>query len=116
ALWGCFKKMVIADNLAPLVEMAFNRPAERTGGELALATMFFAMQIYCDFSAYSDIAIRVARLFGFDLRRNFAFPYFSQSIGEFWRRWHISLTSWFKDYVYLPLGGNRVAPARLALN
>ncbi len=115
-LWGCFKKMVIADNLAPLVDEAFSDPSRFSGGELAMATLFFAFQIYCDFSAYSDIAIGVARLLGFELMRNFAYPYFSQSMGEFWRRWHISLTTWFKDYVYFPLGGNRVAPPRWAFN
>ncbi len=115
-LWGCFKKMVIADNLGPLVDEAFADPSRFSGGELAMATLFFAFQIYCDFSAYSDIAIGVARLLGFELMRNFAYPYFSQSMGEFWRRWHISLTTWFKDYVYFPLGGNRVSPPRWAFN
>jgi alginate O-acetyltransferase complex protein AlgI len=115
-LWGFFKKMVIADNLAPIVDGMFNRPADFTGGELAVATFFFAVQIYCDFSAYSDIAIGLARLFGFELMRNFANPYFSQSLGEFWRRWHISLTTWFRDYVYLPLGGSRVSPGRRSCN
>ena len=116
ALWGFFKKMLIADNLAPVSDKIFSAPASYTGGELCLATVFFAFQIYCDFSAYSDIASGVARLFGFELMRNFATPYFSQSLGEFWRRWHISLTTWFKDYVYLPLGGNRVSPQRRAFN
>jgi D-alanyl-lipoteichoic acid acyltransferase DltB (MBOAT superfamily) len=108
-LWGFFKKMVIADNIAPIVEGVFGDPAACTAGELALGTVLFAVQIYCDFSAYSEIASGLARLFGFELMRNFATPYFSQSLGEFWRRWHISLTSWFKDYVYLPLGGSRVS-------
>lgn len=115
-LWGFFKKMVIADNLAPVVDAAFSDPGSRSGGELALATVFFAFQIYCDFSAYSDIAIGTARLFGFELMRNFALPYFAQSPGEFWRRWHISLTTWFKDYVYVPLGGSRTPPRRRAGN
>jgi D-alanyl-lipoteichoic acid acyltransferase DltB (MBOAT superfamily) len=115
-LWGFFKKMVVADNLARAVDTMFNRPADFSGGELAVATLLFAAQIYCDFSAYSDIAIGLARLFGFELMRNFAHPYFSQSLGEFWRRWHISLTSWFKDYVYLPLGGAKVSPRRRAFN
>ncbi|HWN94430.1 MAG TPA: MBOAT family protein [Methylomirabilota bacterium] len=115
-LWGLFKKMVIADNLAPIVEAAFSNPSAYNGAELALATIFFAFQIYCDFSAYSDIAIGVAKLLGFELMRNFAYPYFSQSVGEFWRRWHISLSTWFKDYVYFPLGGNRVGQSRLIFN
>lgn len=115
-LWGFFKKMVIADNLAPVVEQVFGKPAGCTGGEFAVATVLFAVQIYCDFSGYSDIAIGLARLFGFELMRNFAFPYFAQSPAEFWRRWHISLTTWFKDYVYLPLGGRRVATGRLVFN
>jgi len=116
ALWGVFKKMVIADNLSPIVDTAFANPSAYNGAELALATVGFALQIYCDFSAYSDIAIGVARLFGFELMRNFAYPYFSQSVGEFWRRWHISLSTWFKDYVYFPLGGSRVAKPRMAMN
>ena len=115
-LWGFFKKMVVADNLAPVVDAVFLKPADMTGGELAVATVLFAVQIYCDFSAYSDIAIGLAKLFGFELMRNFANPYFSQSLGEFWRRWHISLTTWFKDYVYLPLGGSRVSKPRRVLN
>ncbi len=115
-LWGFFKKMVIADNLAPVVDQMFSSPASFSGGELAVATVCFAFQIYCDFSAYSDIAIGLARLFGFELMRNFAFPYFSQSLGEFWRRWHISLTTWFRDYVYVPLGGSRVSQNRKAFN
>jgi len=115
-LWGLFKKMVIADNLAPMVDAAFSNPTGYNGAELALATVMFAFQIYCDFSGYSDIAIGVARLLGFELMRNFAYPYFSQSIGEFWRRWHISLSSWFKDYVYFPLGGSRVPRPRMIFN
>jgi D-alanyl-lipoteichoic acid acyltransferase DltB (MBOAT superfamily) len=115
-LWGFFKKMVVADNIGPIVDEVFRQPASCSGGELAVATVLFAIQIYCDFSAYSEIAIGLARLFGFQLMRNFANPYFSQSIGEFWRRWHISLTTWFKDYVYVPLGGNRVSRSRQAFN
>ena len=115
-LWGLFKKMVIADNLAPIVEAAFSNASSYNGPELALATVFFAFQIYCDFSGYSDLAIGVAKLLGFDLMRNFAYPYFSQSVGEFWRRWHISLSTWFKDYVYFPLGGSRVSRARMVFN
>ena len=115
-LWGFFKKMVIADNLAPLVNPIFANAAGVEGGALAVATIFFAFQIYCDFSAYSDIAVGTARLFGFELMCNFALPYFAQSPGEFWRRWHISLTTWFRDYVYVPLGGGHVGPRRCAFN
>jgi len=105
-LWGFFKKIVIADNLASFVNTAYSNP-NSDGTVLAAATIFFAFQIYCDFSGYSDIAIGCARLFGFRLMRNFAFPYFSQDVAEFWRRWHISLSTWFRDYVYIPLGGSR---------
>jgi alginate O-acetyltransferase complex protein AlgI len=115
-LWGFFKKMVIADNLAPLVTLAYADPKAMSGPQLAIATVAFAFQVYCDFSAYSDIAIGTARLFGFDLMQNFAQPYFSQSMSEFWRRWHISLSTWLKDYVYIPLGGSRVAAWRKPLN
>ncbi len=106
-LWGFFKKIVIADSCAAYVNMAFNDPAAFNGSSLALAVFFFAMQIYGDFSGYSDIAIGTARLFGFDVKKNFAYPYFSRDIAEFWRRWHISLSTWFRDYVYIPLGGSR---------
>jgi alginate O-acetyltransferase complex protein AlgI len=116
ALWGFFKKMIVADNLAPIVDAAFTNPSAYNGAELALGTVCFALQIYCDFSAYSDIATGAARLLGFDLMRNFAYPYFSQSFGEFWRRWHISLSTWFKDYVYFPLGGSRVPKPRMIFN
>ena len=115
-LWGCFKKMAIADNLAVFVDQAYGDPRVFTGADLAFATLAFAFQIYCDFSGYSDIAVGTATLFGFNLRRNFAFPYFSQSVPEFWRRWHISLSTWFRDYLYLPLGGSRVSTARHAFN
>lgn len=115
-LWGLWKKMVIADNLAPLVESAFAHPEDFTGGRLALATVFFAIQIYCDFSGYSDIAIGGAKLFGIDLMRNFAHPYFSRDPGEFWRRWHISLSTWFRDYVFIPLGGNQGSRWRRGIN
>jgi D-alanyl-lipoteichoic acid acyltransferase DltB (MBOAT superfamily) len=115
-LWGLFKKLAIADRLSPLVDASYGDPAAHSGGQLALATVFFAFQIYCDFSAYSDIAIGTARLLGIDLMRNFAYPYFSQSVGEFWRRWHISLSTWFRDYLYVPLGGSRVPPLRRWLN
>ncbi len=108
-LWGFFKKVVIADNVANHVNAIFNGYSGYDGATLLLGTFFFAIQIYCDFSGYSDIAIGVARLFGFSLMRNFAFPYFSRDIAEFWRRWHISLSTWFRDYVYIPLGGSRTA-------
>ncbi len=107
-LWGFAKKMLVADNLAPIVDAAYGNPADFPGPQLAFATVAFAFQIYCDFSAYSDIAIGTAKLFGFELMRNFAYPYFSQSMAEFWRRWHISLSTWLRDYVYIPLGGSRV--------
>jgi alginate O-acetyltransferase complex protein AlgI len=111
-LWGFFKKVVIADNIADHVNVIFRSYGDQDGLILFLGAFFFAIQIYCDFSGYSDIAIGVARLFGFTLMRNFAFPYFSRDIAEFWRRWHISLSSWFRDYVYIPLGGSRVGPSR----
>ena len=106
-LWGLFKKAVIADNLAEHVEIIYKNYDLYPGPVLLLGTLYFAVQIYCDFSGYSDIAIGTARLFGFNLVRNFAYPYFSRDIGEFWRRWHISLSTWFRDYVYIPLGGSR---------
>ncbi|GAA5219827.1 MBOAT family O-acyltransferase [Membranihabitans marinus] len=106
-LWGLFKKIVIADNAAQLANEIFNNSSDYPGSTLLLGAIFFAFQIYGDFSGYSDIAIGTARLFGIDLRQNFAFPYFSRDIAEFWRRWHISLSSWFKDYLYIPLGGSR---------
>jgi alginate O-acetyltransferase complex protein AlgI len=108
-LWGFFKKVVIADRLAPIVDQTFGSPATQSGSLLILGLIFFSVQIYCDFSGYTDIAIGVSRLFGFNLTRNFATPYFSRSVGEFWRRWHISLSTWFRDYVYISLGGNRGA-------
>jgi len=106
-LWGLFKKVVIADNCAKYANMIFNNHTEYNGSTLLLGAFFFAFQIYGDFSGYSDIAIGISRLFGFDLKRNFAFPYFSRDIAEFWRRWHISLSTWFRDYLYIPLGGSR---------
>ncbi len=106
-LWGLFQKMVVADRLAILVTTVYNNPSDYKGFEIALATVFFAFQIYCDFSAYSDIARGVAEVMGFRLSLNFKSPYFSKSIKEFWRRWHITLGAWFKDYLYIPLGGNR---------
>ncbi|MGH1362028.1 MAG: MBOAT family O-acyltransferase [Calditrichia bacterium] len=115
-LWGFFKKLVIADRLAIYVNEAYNQPGEVTGAALLLATYFFAFQIYCDFSGYSDIAIGTARILGFDLMNNFRQPYFSRSISEFWGRWHISLSTWFRDYLYIPLGGNRVSKQRWYVN
>ncbi len=106
-LWGLFKKIVIADNCAEFANSIFNNYTEFSGSTLALGALFFTFQIYCDFSGYSDIALGTARLFGIDLLRNFAFPYFSRDIAEFWRRWHISLSSWFRDYLYIPLGGSK---------
>jgi alginate O-acetyltransferase complex protein AlgI len=106
-LWGLFKKIVIADNCAEYANTIFNNSADYTGSTLVLGALFFTFQIYCDFSGYSDIALGTARLFGIELLRNFAFPYFSRDIAEFWRRWHISLSSWFKDYLYIPLGGSK---------
>ena len=106
-LWGLFKKIVIADNCAEFANAIFNNAQSFQGSTLVAGAVFFAVQIYCDFSGYSDIAIGTARLFGIDLLRNFAFPYFSRDIAEFWRRWHISLSSWFRDYLYIPLGGSK---------
>jgi D-alanyl-lipoteichoic acid acyltransferase DltB (MBOAT superfamily) len=106
-LWGLFKKIVIADNCATYVNDIFANYQTQTGSTLFIGAVFFTFQIYCDFSGYSDIALGTARLFGIELLRNFAFPYFSRDIAEFWRRWHISLTTWFRDYVYIPLGGSR---------
>ena len=106
-LWGLFKKIVIADNCAEYVNLIFNNSSNYSGSTLILGALFFTFQIYGDFSGYSDIAIGTARLFGFDLMQNFAFPYFSRDIAEFWRRWHISLSTWFRDYLYIPLGGSR---------
>src|SRR5450432_1239050 len=106
-LWGLFKKIVIADNCAEYANLIFNNSADYAGSSLLMGAIFFTFQIYCDFSGYSDIAIGTARLFGIELLRNFAFPYFSRDIAEFWRRWHISLSSWFRDYLYIPLGGSK---------
>ena len=106
-LWGIFKKIVIADNCAEYANQIFNNSADYSGSTLVLGAIFFTFQIYGDFSGYSDIAIGTSRLFGFNLMRNFAFPYFSRDIAEFWRRWHISLSTWFRDYLYIPLGGSR---------
>jgi D-alanyl-lipoteichoic acid acyltransferase DltB (MBOAT superfamily) len=106
-LWGLFKKIVIADNCAEFANQIFNNSADLNGSTLVLGAIFFTFQIYGDFSGYSDIAIGTSRLFGFDLMQNFNFPYFSRDIAEFWRRWHISLSTWFRDYLYIPLGGSR---------
>ena len=106
-LWGLFKKVVIADNCAEFANIIFNNSDSYSGSTLVLGAILFAFQIYGDFSGYSDIAIGTSRLFGFNLMQNFAFPYFSRDIAEFWRRWHISLSTWFRDYVYIPLGGSR---------
>ncbi len=106
-LWGLFKKIVIADTCADFANIIFSNPDGFNGSTLLLGALFFTFQIYCDFSGYSDIALGTARLFGIELLRNFAFPYFSRDIAEFWRRWHISLSTWFRDYLYIPLGGSK---------
>jgi alginate O-acetyltransferase complex protein AlgI len=115
-LLGFFKKLVIADRVAVLVSGVFDHPAEHHGIEIVAAVFFFAVQVYCDFSGYTDIAIGAARIMGIDMMKNFRTPYFSGSITEFWRRWHISLSSWFRDYLYIPLGGNRKGKARTFFN
>jgi len=114
--WGLFKKVVIADRLAPFVNTVYENPADWVGFPIIIAFIFFSIQIYCDFSGYSDIALGSARTMGFDLMTNFRRPYLSKSITEFWSRWHISLSTWFRDYVYIPLGGNRVKKSRIYLN
>jgi D-alanyl-lipoteichoic acid acyltransferase DltB (MBOAT superfamily) len=115
-LWGLFKKIVVADNCAVYVDQVFSTYTEQSGSTLLLAAIFFTFQIYGDFSGYSDIAIGTAKLFGIKLMRNFNVPYFSRDIAEFWRRWHISLTTWFRDYLYIPLGGSRVSKAKVIRN
>lgn len=115
-LWGMFKKVVIADRLSLFVDLVYNEPTHYKGLPLAVATLFFAFQIFCDFSGYSDIALGSARVMGFDLMKNFDRPYFAKSIAEFWKRWHISLSTWFRDYLYIPLGGNRKGGFRTNLN
>lgn len=115
-LWGLFKKMVLADNLAVVANTVYNTPQARTGGEFLIATVAFAVQIYCDFSAYSDIARGSAKMLGFSLMENFRCPYMATSIQDFWRRWHISLSSWFRDYLYFPLGGSRRGKWRQLMN
>jgi D-alanyl-lipoteichoic acid acyltransferase DltB (MBOAT superfamily) len=114
--WGFFKKLVIADRLALYVNDVYSAPRNFNGLQLTLATFFFAYQIYCDFSGYSDIALGTAQVLGFKLMENFNTPYYSLSVSEFWRRWHISLSTWFRDYLYFPLGGNRVSDRRHILN
>jgi len=115
-LWGFFKKVVVADNCAIYVNEVFGNYQGQSGSTLLLAAIFFTFQIYGDFSGYSDIAIGCAKLFGVSLMRNFNVPYFSRDIAEFWRRWHISLTTWFRDYIYIPLGGSRVSKAKVIRN
>ncbi len=115
-LWGFFKKVVIADRLALVVGNVYNHPQGHNGLEIILATIFFSFQIYCDFSGYSDIALGAAEMMGFKLMTNFNKPYFASSISEFWKRWHISLSTWFRDYLYISLGGNRVSKWRIYLN
>ena len=115
-LWGLFKKIVIADRMALIVDLVYKNPADFGGGWVIVATWLFAIQIYCDFSGYTDVAIGAARVLGINLCTNFERPYESASVGEFWRRWHISLSTWFRDYVYLPLGGNRVPLATWCRN
>ncbi|MEL6614651.1 MAG: MBOAT family O-acyltransferase, partial [Bacteroidota bacterium] len=115
-LWGLVMKCVVADRLAPYVDTVYSAPEAFGGAATWMATYAFAFQIYADFAGYSLVAIGAARVLGFDLMQNFARPYFSKSISEFWRRWHISLSSWFRDYLYIPLGGNRVSRARFYTN
>ncbi|CAN5588542.1 MBOAT family protein [soil metagenome] len=115
-IFGFFKKVVIADRLSLLVDHVYKNPLEQSGASIIVATVFYAIQIYCDFSGYSEIAIGTARVMGFGLMTNFARPYFSKSIAEFWSRWHMSLSTWFKDYLYIPLGGNRVGIYRWIFN
>ena len=115
-LWGLFKKVVIADNCAEYANAIFNNYTDFSGSTLVLGAIFFTFQIYCDFSGYSDMAIGMSRLFGFNLMKNFAFPYFSRDIAEFWRRWHISLSTWFRDYLYIPLGGSKGSLLKIVRN
>jgi alginate O-acetyltransferase complex protein AlgI len=115
-LWGLFKKVVIAETCAGYVDMCFTNPGDHSGSTLVMGVVFFAFQIYGDFSGYSDIAIGTSKLLGIELMSNFKTPYFSRDIGEFWRRWHISLSTWFRDYVYIPLGGSRVGQAKAIRN
>ena len=114
--WGFFKKLVVADRLALYVNDVFHNPQQCNGLKLSIAMLFFTCQIYCDFSGYTDIALGAARLMGFRLMENFRSPFHSRSVAEFWRRWHISLSTWFRDYLYFPMGGNRVPLRRWYLN
>ena len=115
-VWGLFKKVVVADRLSVFVDIVFSNPDSYKGPSLALAMVLYSFQIYCDFSGYTDVAIGISQVFGFKLMDNFDRPYTARSIAEFWRRWHISFSTWLRDYLYIPLGGNRVAPARLYIN
>jgi alginate O-acetyltransferase complex protein AlgI len=115
-LWGLFKKVVVADGCAEVVNATFDAPGSHSASTLVFAAALYSFQIYGDFSGYSDMAIGTARLLGIELRNNFTFPYFARDIAEFWRRWHISLTSWFRDYLYIPLGGNRVSQLKTVRN
>ena len=115
-LWGMVKKILIADNLAIFVDAVYKSPQDYGGAGIYIAVIFFAFQIYCDFSGYSDIAIGAAQIMGFRLMKNFDMPYFATSMTNFWRKWHISLSTWFRDYIYIPLGGNRVSRPRWCLN
>jgi alginate O-acetyltransferase complex protein AlgI len=115
-LWGMIKKVVMADRFAQIVDYVYADPRQHPGPALAIASLFFAFQIYCDFSGYTDIAIGAARVFGIRLMNNFDRPYFAENIRDFWRRWHISLSTWFRDYLYVPLGGNRVSARRWTVN
>jgi len=114
--WGFFKKIVIADRLSLLVNQVYNNADSYTGVPLIIGTYFFSFQIYCDFSGYSDIAIGAAKVLGIDLSKNFKYPYFAKDINDFWRRWHITLSTWFRDYLYFPLGGNRVSAKKWCYN
>ena len=116
ALWGLFKKVVVADTLAQFVNHVYNAPEAADVNSFVVAALFFSIQVYCDFSGYSDIAIGIAKLFNIQLTENFKTPFFSQSMKEFWNRWHISLSTWFRDYVYIPLGGNRTGPIKMYQN
>jgi D-alanyl-lipoteichoic acid acyltransferase DltB (MBOAT superfamily) len=115
-LWGLFKKVVVADNCATVANEIFNNSGNYSGSTLLLGAIFFTFQIYGDFSGYSDMALGIGKLLGFRFLKNFSFPYFSRDIAEFWRRWHISLNTWFRDYVYIPLGGSRVSKAKVVRN
>lgn len=115
-VWGLFKKLVVADRLAVFVDIVFNNPAQHEGPGLVLAVILYSFQIYCDFSGYTDVAIGTSQVLGFRLMDNFNRPYSARTVAEFWRRWHISFSTWLRDYLYIPLGGNRVTPARLYMN